>query len=169
MGELADAAGGAGVDGVDGAAGGGDLVALVQDEQGALGLVPQGVEQQLQVRRSLGVLGALTAQEGVGDDEVGVGGPGVHAPAALSTAGGHKVAVVQGEGQTKALLQLLLPLDGDGGGRDDKDPLDALAEQELLEDEPGLDGLAQAHVVGDEEVDSGEFQSFAQGLELVGL
>ena len=36
--------------------------------------------------------------------------------------------------------------------------LDLLAEEQLLQDEAGLDGLAEAHVVGDEEVHARQLQ-----------
>ena len=38
---------------------------------------------------------------------------------------------------------------------------------EFTHDEPGFDGFAQAHIVGNEEVDTGQAQGFAQGLRLV--
>jgi hypothetical protein len=55
----------------------------------------------------------------------------------------------------------------EGGGRDDDDPSYPVPQQHLLDDQAGLDRLAQAHVVGDEEVDSGHRERLGYRLELV--
>jgi hypothetical protein len=113
------------------------------------------------------VLGA--AEERVGEDEALLGGPGVDLVAALLAGLGDEVAVVDLEVEAEALVELFLPLEADAGGGDDEDEVDALAEEELLEDEAGLDGLAKADVVGDEEVGAGELEGLHEGRELVGL
>jgi hypothetical protein len=111
----------------------------------------------------------LVAQEGVRHDEEAAGLPGVDAEAAGASAGEDEVAVVEGEIEAEALPELVAPLEGDGGRRGDDGAVDALSEEELVQDESGFDGLAEAHVVGDEEVDAGQGEGLAERFELVGL
>jgi hypothetical protein len=146
-------------------------VGLVEDEQrlrgelvvaaAGVGLVAQPVVQRGRV--------GLVAQQGVRDDEAGVGGPGVDAVAALAPAGGDVVAVEDDKGEAEALLHLLLPLAHDGGRTGDDDAAHALAQEHLAEDEAGFDGLAEADVVGDKEAHARHGEGLAQGLELVVL
>ena len=97
-----------------------------------------------------------------------MGGPGVDREPALASAPGHKFAVVDLEVEAEAAGHLVLPLQGHARGADDEGVLDALAQEQFLEDEAGLDGLAEADVVGDEEVGARELERLHQGSELVG-
>jgi hypothetical protein len=100
--DLADDAGELRVDGVLGAAGGRGVVGLVEDEEGARGEVAEPVAQG-------GGVG-LVAQERVGEDEAGVGGPGVDAEAALAALR-RRTRGRDDEAEPEALLQLVAPLD----------------------------------------------------------
>jgi hypothetical protein len=114
---------------------------------------PRWAEQGLEV------LGA--AEQGVGDDEAVVGGPGVDAEAALAAATGDEGAVVDLEAEAEARSISSCHCRQTRAG-DDEDVVDALAQEQLLEDEAGLDGLAEADVVGDEEVGARELEGLHQ-------
>ena len=103
------------------------------------------------------------------DDEIPVRVPGIDGKPPLPPARVDIGLVEDDEREAKALLELVAPLEHDARGAGDDDALDALSQQELLEDEPGLDGLSQAHVVGDEEVDPREREGLPERLELVAL
>jgi hypothetical protein len=141
------ARGGVAVDGVFGGGGGGGDVGLVEDEQALLGAVAEVVEERASV------LGA--ADQRIADDEAVMGGPGVDAEAALAPAKADKMRLMTSKSEAEAAHHLALPLEADGGRADDQDKTSLLAEDQLLEDEAGLDGLAEADVVGDEEVGAG--------------
>ncbi len=47
------------------------------------------------------------------------------------------------------------------------DEVDPLAEQQLLQDQAGLDGLAEADVVGDEQVGARQLERLLERRELV--
>jgi hypothetical protein len=159
--EVAHGAGDLGVDGVAAGRGGGGDVGLVEHEHGARGEVSEGVAEAREV--------LLVAEEGVRHDEEAAGRPGVDAEAAGAPAREDKLAVVQGELEAEALPELVAPLEGDGGRRGDDGAVDALPEEELVQDETGFDGLSEAHVVGDEEVDAGQGEGLAERFELVGV
>ena len=118
------------------------------------------------VAKGLAVL--FVAEKGVGDDEAGVGFPGVDAVAAFATAADDVFAVEDDEGEAEADLHFGLPLGDDGGRAGDDDALDLLTHDHFAEDEAGFDGFAEADVVGNEEVDAREEQGFAEGFQLVG-
>ena len=103
------------------------------------------------------------------EDELAVRRPGVDSIAALFAALGDEGAVEDGKRESEAALELVLPLQDDGRRTGDDHSTDLLAKEELAENEPGFDRLADADVVGDEEVDAGEQERFAQRFELVGL
>jgi hypothetical protein len=140
--------------GVDGVAllvaRGGDVVGLVEHQHALAAALAEGHAQGLLV------FGA--AQGLIGDDESPAALPGVGADAALAADPGDVLAVDDLEAQAEAALHLALPLQADGGGADDQDQVEALAEEQLLQDEAGLDGLAEADVVGDEGVRAREGQ-----------
>lgn len=75
-----------------------------------------------------------------------MGRPGVDREAALAAAAGDEFAVVDLEVQAEAARHLVLPLQADARGADDEGVVDALAQEELLQDEAGLDGLAEAEM-----------------------
>ena len=58
---------------------------------------------------------------------------------------------------------------GERGRADDEHGAGPVAQEQLLDDQPGLDGLAQADVVGDEQVDAGHLQRPDHRVELVVL
>jgi hypothetical protein len=68
----------------------------------------------------------------------------------------HILAVIDDEGETEALLQLLPPLGYHGWRCGDDDSLDPLSQHQLAKDQSRLDRFPQADVVGDEEVDARE-------------
>ncbi len=98
-----------------------------------------------------------------------MGGPGVDAPAALAPHLGDVGAVHHRKAQPEAALHLPLPLQHHRGRCDHHHSVDLLAQQQLAQDEPGLDRLAQAHVIGDEQTHPQHPQRLAQRFELVGL
>ena len=95
--------------------------------------------------------------------------PGVHRIAPLLAALGDEGAIEDGKRESKAALELVLPLEDDGRRTGDDDPTDLLAQEELAEDQARFDRLADADVVRDEEVDPWQKERFAQRLELIGL
>ena len=109
------------------------------------------------------------AQQGVGDQEAAAGAPWVGAVTPLLAHLGHIGPVHHGEGKAKAAGHLLLPLAQDRRRAADHDPLDALAQQHLPQDQAGLDRFAQAHVIGDKQAHPGHLERLAQWFELVGL
>ena len=108
-----------------------------------------------------------TPQGLVADDEAVVRAPGVDAEPALLAAVEHVVAAVDLEVQPEPALHLVAPLEGHGGGADDEDVVDLLAQEQFLHDEPGLDGLAEPHVVGDEEIGPRQGERLFERDELV--
>jgi hypothetical protein len=136
-------------------------VGLVEDEERARLEVAEPVAERAGV--------GLVAQERVRQDEAGVGGEGVDAVASFAAAGEDEVAVEDGEGEAEAAVELVAPLEDDGGGTGDDDPADALPHEELADDEARFDRLSEADVVGDEEPDAGHPERLAERLELVGL
>ena len=73
------------------------------------------------------------------------------------------------EAQPELEVQLVLPLLDEAAGRDDQAALDVLAEDQLLDVEPGHDRLAGARVVGEQEPQRRARQQLAvDGAELVG-
>ena len=69
--------------------------------------------------------------------------------------------------QPEARLQLVGPLPEHRRRCRDDDEIDALAQQELAQDQPALDRLAEPDIVGDQEVDAPQLQCLAQRLELI--
>lgn len=61
---------------------------------------------------------------------------------------GHQLAVDDDEVQTEFLPHLVLPLQRQARRADDHRSPRAMPQEELLEDEAGLDGLAQSDVIG---------------------
>ena len=80
---------------------------------------------------------------------------------------GTRAAVDDSEAEAEPRLHLLLPLDEHTRRSRDDAGLGATAQQQLAQDQPGLDRLAQAHVVGDELVYARHQQRLAQRFELV--
>ena len=158
--EIADGVRDLAVDRVAAAGGRRGDVGLVEDEQALLGARAEVLAQ------GLAVLGA--AQERVRDDEAVMGGPRVHAEAALLAALRDELSRHHLEVETEAAAHLALPLKADGRGAGDEDEVGLLAEDQLLEDEAGLDRLSEAHVIGDEEVGARELERLHQRGELMG-
>ena len=55
------------------------------------------------------------------------------------------------------------------GRRQDQDPLNTAAKQQLGEDQSGLDGFAETDVVGQQQADAGHAERFQQGDKLIVL
>jgi hypothetical protein len=81
----------------------------------------------------------------------------------------HQVAVDDAELEAELVAHLVAPLDLQARGADDQHGPGAVAQQELLDDQAGLDGLAEADVVGDEQADPRHLQGASDGVELVVL
>ena len=82
---------------------------------------------------------------------------------------GHQLAVDDLEFQAELLPHLVLPLQRQARRAHDDHRPGAVPQQQLLDDQAGLDRLAQAHVVGQQQVGPRGLQGAAQRLELVGL
>ncbi len=159
-GDVAHHAGEVRIDGVPGPTGGRRVMGLVEDQQRA------GAEAFQPGAERTGV--CFVVEEGMGEQEAGVGVPRIDRPAPLAAHGGDVRPVEDLKGQAEALLELLAPLEEDGGRTADHDAADFLTDEQLADDQAGFDGLAEADVVGDEEVDARKLEGLAQGLELVG-
>jgi len=139
----------------------GGVVRLVQDQQRPRAEILQHVAQP----RDIGFL----AQQPVRQDEARSRRPGVRAipappPQFLQMAG-----IDDLEGEAELALQLVAPLAGHRGRSDDHGIVDPAAQQQLAQDQPGLDRLAQPHIVGDQQVDARQPQRLAQGEQLIGI
>ena len=73
------------------------------------------------------------------------------------------------EVEAELVPHLVAPLDLERGGADDEDRPGAVAEDQLLGDEAGLDRLAEADVVGDQQVDARHLDGPHDRVELVVL
>ena len=82
---------------------------------------------------------------------------------------GHQLAVDDHEVEAELLAHLVLPLQRQARRADDDHRAGPVPQQQLLDDQPGLDGLAEADVVGQQQVRPRGLQGPAQRLELVGL
>jgi hypothetical protein len=161
LGEAAHGARQLGVDRVLGALRRRRVVGLVEDEERSRTLVLQPVAQRGGVR--------LVAQERVREDEEIVRRERVDGVPALPPAVGDEGPIEHREGEAKAGVELVAPLEDHGGRARHHDLADLLAHQELAQDEARLDRLADADLVGDEQVHPGEEERLPEGLELVGL
>jgi hypothetical protein len=94
--------------------------------------------------------------------------PGVDPEAPLAAAAGDELAAHHLEAQAEAAHHLVAPLQADRGRADDQDEAGLLAQDQLLQDQAGLDRLAEADVVGDEEVGARQLERLHQRRELVG-
>ena len=113
----------------------------------------------------------LIAHQRLADDEAGVGGPGVDAPAPLLPHLGDVLAVHHRKACPKRLSISPFHCSTTEGGATTTTPdapsgaaaargrsSSSRAQQQLAHDQPGLDRLAQAHVVGDEQAHPGHPQ-----------
>ena len=160
-GDVAHGLGELAVDGVAGAAGRRGVVRLVQDQQGTRPEPAQDVAQP----SSVGLVGQQPGRH----DEARTRRPGVHPEPAQPPQLRQALPVDDGEGQAELRLQLVLPLQGHGWRRGHQREVDAAAQQQLAQDQTGLDRLPQANIVGDQEVDARQPQGLAQRQELVGI
>ena len=147
------------VDGVPARSGRGRDVSLVEDEEALGGSLTDVLEERV------AVLGP--AQDLMRDDEPRVRPPRVHAEAALLAAASDERPVHDLEVEAEPLLHLVAPLETHRRGADDQHELDALAEKQLLRDEPRLDGLSEADVVSDEHVRARQRKRLLQWRELM--
>ena len=72
------------------------------------------------------------------------------------------VSVNQIETQGELVPHLVSPLEAQRCGRQNQDPLDPATDEQLAQDQPGLDRLAEADIVGDQEAHTGHLESFEQ-------
>lgn len=131
------------------------------DQQGA------GPERPQQVAQAGGV--GLVRQQAVGDDEAGTGGPGIDPEAAQAAHFGEPVAVDDRERKAEFGFQFVLPLHRHGRWGGDHREVNPPTQQQLAQDQPGLDRLAEAHIVGDEQIHARQAERLAQRQELVGI
>ena len=78
-----------------------------------------------------------------------------------------ELAVDDAKLEAELVAHLIAPLQLEASRADDQDGARAVAKDQLLDDEAGLDGLAEADVVGDQQVDPRHLQGARDGVELV--
>jgi hypothetical protein len=81
----------------------------------------------------------------------------------------HELAVDDAQLEAELVAHLIAPLDLQAGRADHEHSARAMAQEQLLHRQAGLDGLAQADVVGDEQADARHLQGAHHGVELVVL
>jgi hypothetical protein len=96
-----------------------------------------------------------------------MGFPRIGSIPTLAACAGHEIAIVNDEGKSEAVFQLVLPLQEHRSRTGNHNPPHLLAHKQFTQNQPGLDSLAKADVVGDEEIDSRQGERFAQRFELV--
>src|SRR5262249_12637419 len=101
--------------------------------------------------------------------EPGEVGPGVDVQAAAATQVPQQLAVHDAEVEAELVPHLVPPLDLERSGANDQDATCPVADDQLEDDQPGLDGLAQADRVEDAEADPGHLDGPHHGVELVVL
>ena len=156
--QLADCLRDLQVDGVFAAARRGGMVRLVEDQQRAGPEVAQRVDEALAVGR--------IDEQPMRDQEPARRQPRIDREAALAPHRREERAIVDREAQAEPRLQLVGPLPEHRRRRRDDDKIDAAAQQQLAQDQPGLDRLAEPDIVGDQEVDPRQLQRLAQRFEL---
>ena len=82
---------------------------------------------------------------------------------------GHQLAVDDDELQAELVAHLVLPLQRQARRAHDHRGAGPMPQEQLLQDQAGLDGLAQADVVGQQQVGPRAGQRAAQRFKLVGL
>ena len=137
------------------------MMGLIQDEQ-ATG--QKGTEP---LAHGIGI--GRIDQQVVRHQEPAVGTPGIHAEAAVLSDLREVGSVQDGEQEAETLLHLRLPLLQHGCGGGDNNRLDLLAQQQLPCDEARFDGLPQAGIIGNEQIDPGQFERLAERLHLIGI
>src|SRR6266700_5486803 len=80
--------------------------------------------------------------------------PGIDMQPALAPQQLQQVAINDTKFQAKLVAHLVAPLHLQRGGADDQYLTSAVANNEFLADQPGLDGFAQANIVGNQQVDT---------------
>src|SRR5262245_54861993 len=95
--------------------------------------------------------------------------PGIHADSPPPSQLLHRFRIDDPELESELLAHLLTPLDLQGCRADDQDRTRAIAEYELLCDQPGLDRFAEADIVGDQEIHSRHLQRTNDRIELIVL
>ena len=123
-----------------------------------------GVEPVLE-----GLSVGVVNKEAVGNEEVRIGCPRINRVALFLADALDVFAVEDFESEAEAIFEFGLPLIEHRGRAGDDNVLDAFAKEEFGGNEPGFDGFAEADVVGDEEIDAGQAESLAEGLELIGV
>src|ERR1035437_1376968 len=96
----------------------------------------------------------LVAQEGVRNDKLRMGGPGIDRVTAFTSAIKQIISVENNETQAEAGLHFVLPLGDKRRRARDHDSLHLLAHYHFAENQSGLDRFSQADVVSNEKVDA---------------
>ena len=135
------------------------MMRLIKNQQTSA----SGAVQPVAKRRRI----VFIPQQVMRHDEARMRRPGVHREPALLPHAPHIIAIENYEREAEALVQLLLPLEHNRRRRGHDDATDALAHEQLANDEASLDGLSEAHIVRDEEIHAWQQQSLAKWLELI--
>lgn len=144
--------------------GGRNVVGLVEDEQVEAALHRAGVEHLVEQPLRL-----LAAQPGQAHDAQRIDRERVGRAAVRTADLGAALGVDDREVEAELLGHLVLPLEREAYRAHDHHGPGAVAQQQFLGDEPGLDGLAEAHVVGEQQVDAGRVEGAGDRFELVVL
>ena len=155
------------VDGIAPAAGGGDVVRLIHDQQ-VKGARPGGCARRRQDFAQQ-AQGAVAFEKVDGGDQAREVAPGVGVQPAGAAQRLHQLAVHEAKFEAELVRHLVAPVNLQRGGADNQHTAGAVADDQLLHDQPGFDRLAKAHVVGDQQVDARHLQSAHERVELIVL
>jgi hypothetical protein len=84
--------------------------------------------------------------------KTGMSAPGIDAESAFAADSFHVILIENLEGQAKAGVEFVLPLEQHGRWTGDDDLARLLAQQQLPRDQSCFNGFPQTHVIGDEKI-----------------
>ena len=142
-------------------AGGGGVMAFVEDEQAARAQVAEEGTKRAGV--------SLIDQQTVRHNQVRVRLPGVGGMAALFAHAANVGAVEDLEIQSELRFQFVAPLVDHRRRTGDDYRVDTLTQEHLAGDQAGFDRLTQADVIGYEQVDARELQGLGERNQLIGV
>ncbi len=88
---------------------------------------------------------------------------------ALASHLGEKSAIEDRETQPEARLQLIRPLPKHRGRCRYDDEIDPPTQQQLAQNQAGFNRFAETDIIGDQQIDAGQQQRFAQRFELISV
>src|SRR5215831_15533412 len=101
-------------------------------------------------------------QQPMRNEETRVRGPGIHAEPTFAPDALHVLLVEDLEGESKPVLELVLPLEQHGWRTRNDDLANLLPDQQLARDQAGFNSFPKANVISDEEIDAWKAQRLSQ-------